>query len=181
MRGVAFDIHECVVWFLFFFYGGQYREQTAARAEISAETPRGINAARTRYHMLLQRSHEEDEEDERGVMISADKTHVKSSQMLREWHYGGFFNLSVYIFIGSNKKTQIFAMIEIRTAVRLWKTEWERKRKYVLTQRDVLFTSLCCCQSWCCQYVVQCEKLKRKKGKKRQHNIFRAIHLVFCC
>lgn len=50
--------------FFFFFYGGQYSEQTAARAEISAEAPRGINAARTRYHMLLQWSHGEDEEDE---------------------------------------------------------------------------------------------------------------------
>lgn len=50
--------------FFFCFYGGQYSEQTAARAEISAETPRGINAARTRYQMLLQRSHGEDEEDE---------------------------------------------------------------------------------------------------------------------
>ena len=51
---------------LWFFYGGQYSEQTATRAEISAETPQGINAERTKYHKhsLLQ-----DEEESCSVQI----------------------------------------------------------------------------------------------------------------
>lgn len=182
MRGVAFDIHECVVWFLFFFYGGQYSEQTAARAEISAETPRGIKAARTRYHMLLQRSHGEDEEDEEESWSVQIKTYVKSSQTLREWNYGVFFNLSVYIFIGSNKKTcHDWVVSENKNCCATLKSRMRKKKKicFITAGCFIYFLVLMpelmlptCCAVW---------EIKEEQRKKTSTQCFCAIHLVFRC